>query len=214
MIGKVKSILNDELIYNFKGNDLKFSIKDVNAIYFTETPIKQNLSEQSTLSGVITYYFNQNYGDKPDVGARITINKIENLNDNDVESLYDKLKSSKANMTLLSNTKKRDPKFTEYTNELIKLGINTQNDIDTLDTKLATILMHRTSKEGVKNITVDGSGKYSIQLDPGIYEIIIKSKGRKSLSVTEIDGQVFLKNIEIKPNESKVLDNSFSFGVY
>ena len=209
MTGKVKSILNDELIFNFKGNDLKFQIKDINSIYFTEIPIQQKLSERSSLSGVVTYYFNENYGDKPDVGAKITINKIGDKNENAVESLYEKFTTARK-MTLLSYTKKKDPKFAEYTNELNELGIYSQSDLDKLDTELATILIKRTSKEGVKNITVDGNGKYLIQLEPGFYEIIMTSKGRTALSTTEISGKVFVKNIEIKSNESVILDNSFS----
>lgn len=212
MTGKVKSILNDELIINFKGNDLKFPIQDINIIYFTEIPIQQKLSERSTLSGVVTYYFNENYGDKPDVGAKITINKIGNINENAVEVLYEKFTTARLYMALLSFTKKKDPSFTKYTNELNKLGIYTQSDLDKLDTELGTILINRTSMEGAKKITVDGNGKYLIQLDPGFYEIIMTSKGSTALSTTEILGKVFVKNIEIKPNESNVLD--FRFGSF
>jgi hypothetical protein len=212
MTGKVVSILNDELIFNFKGNNLKFPTKEVNIIYFSESLNQQKLTEKTSLSGVVTYYFNKNYGDKPDVGAIITINKIENLNENALESLYNKFDAAKLKMAMLSNIDKKDPKFTEYTDELNKLGIYTQSDLDKLDMELATILIKRTSKEGVKNITVDGNGKYSIQLDPGYYEIFMTSKGRTALSTTEISGKVFVKNIQIKPNESNVLDHSF--GLY
>jgi hypothetical protein len=64
--------------------------------------------------------------------------------------------------------------------------------------------------EDVKITTVDGNGNYSLKLDPGVYYLIIRSKGRKDHSLTESDGKISgIDIVQIKANE--VVEKSENF---
>ena len=44
------------------------------------------MNAQSEISGTVTYYFNDNYGDKPDVGAKVFL--VDSISFNNIEGNY------------------------------------------------------------------------------------------------------------------------------
>lgn len=102
MNGKLEEFKNDTIIFKIQGNKLKFKTSDVTLIYFDEkiAPLDLNNTAKNnqiisvvkgSIFGVVTYYFNKNYGDKPDVGAEVYIavsTKIPDFNLAVVDSFY------------------------------------------------------------------------------------------------------------------------------
>jgi len=176
MTGKVISIQNNELIFNFMGNELKISTNEIASIVFTESIPVRTKSDFGTLTGVVTYFFNDNYGDKPDVGAKIIVCKYK-----EGESFLKQFReynTARHYRVMMSYLKKNDTKRHEYLQKLADMGIYTDEDFDKLDKDTSSGLINLTVTESsnFKNLTVDGTGKYSIQLPVGKYEVIFQSK--------------------------------------
>jgi len=58
-------------------------------------------------------------------------------------------------------------------------------------------------------MTVDQNGRYSAKLNPGYYEVVIVSKGRKGQSKTETGGRVYAKWVDLKAGEAEVISCEF-----
>src|SRR3972149_2389822 len=82
--GEVKSLLNGQLIVSFKGNNLKLEVSDIESIFFVKSTqsSKDANSDKGELKGVVTYFFNKNFGDRPDIGATVLINRTDSINGN------------------------------------------------------------------------------------------------------------------------------------
>lgn len=200
-----------------------------------------NINAQSKVSGVVTYFFNDYQGNKPDLGATVYVIDSTKIKDFD-EIIYYKYYSAMVNKKIAasyekmindleeSNKKYGKSKYykSEYdknlsfinefkekrdgaNNDLIKSGFETKEKFDELDRisrKNFYSLETNSEKEGYKT-TVDAVGKYEINIEPGIYYILIKSNGRKALSVTEIGGKIFYKKIKVI--KDRVIDVSTNF---
>lgn len=140
-------------------------------------------SQKGKIQGVITYFFNDYQGNKPDLGAEVYI--------------VDSAKCPKYDSEV------------SFQFELASIKDNKGDDFKKLDIKNALNNKEITSCESVNKTTVDASGKYSIDLPEATYFILIKSKGRTGLSVTEIMGKVYLMKIKLKNDQVK--DVSYNF---
>ena len=102
MKGKVEKFLKDTLTFKFKGNKMLFKSSEISSSYFDEKDIpeeqpnslSQNIEQkqEGKITGVVTYFFNDNYGDKPDVGAKILIinsSEVPNFHLSTVDSFRD-----------------------------------------------------------------------------------------------------------------------------
>src|SRR5690554_5518614 len=56
---------------------------------------EQYSTKNCVLRGVVTYYFNSNYGNKPDIGATIIIKKIDNEEEQSILKKFTLAKFSK-----------------------------------------------------------------------------------------------------------------------
>jgi hypothetical protein len=215
--GKIKSIDNNLIILDSNGNELRIAVSNIAIIYFSESNNQKNVQQRKSkgiLSGVVTYYFNENFGYKPDIGAIVTVHKTTEMNSS--KSKFDKYQLAYLYMKHLSYLKKKDPDYQEYFNKLKSLGIETNDDFTKLDNETASILIDITSikvdldRENTKQVTVDGAGNYSVELEPGFYEILFQSKGRERLTKTEVRGKIDIQKVEIKPDERSTVDCKFS----
>lgn len=208
--GTVKSLANGILTVTIKGNNLTFKQSDVEAIYFDKEKAKtneqtqvSNTNQKSTLKGVVTYYFNKNYGDKPDVGAKIYLRKVDTINKKN-SVIYDYGRAKVCRSLIKMNTSVESCKKT-----LADLGVETEKEFDDLSSKVVKEMLEMDFDKNVKKVTVDGNGNYSINAEPSTYEVIFVSKGRNDLSVAEISGKIKSTKIELKSGEEVTKDIRF-----
>ena len=202
--GLVKSLSNGVLTVAIKENSLTFKQSDISSIYFE----KENLPSvtpnmKGNIKGVVTYYFNQNYGDKPDVGAKIYVRKTDSISKkNSVINKFQRVKVCRYLLQMKTNIE--DCKKT-----LANLGVETDADFDKLNSTILSEFLGMDFNKNIKKITADGNGNYSLSLDPGLYEIIFVSKGRNDLSVAEIEGKISNEFINLKPGDELTVDKRF-----
>lgn len=206
--GTVTSLLNGVLKVTFKGNVVNIKQSDLKSIDFVKDDTKQLAATKTTsnsgeLKGVITYYFNKNYGDKPDVGARIYVRKTDTTGlKRSPTSIYERA-------AVLKYLVDHKVDVEKYSAQLKELNGDTKEGFDALNSAVIKDLYSIDKDESAKIMTADGNGSYSTKLIPGLYEVIMISKGRTSLSVAEIMGKIATKIITIKPDDVKTLDHRF-----
>lgn len=193
---------------------------------------------QSKISGVVTYFFNKYQGDKPDIGASVYILADSKLADSvrvirnyiDGKSSYGALEAGESLITSLSKLaekyegKKRykaeyddvlkqigdaKTRVQESYNYASTMGCETKSKVDSLDKRSIMIIAQIQKSEDVIKRTVDASGNYSAEVPPGKYIVLITSKGRTSVSMTEILGKVYAEVVLVKENQVK--DVSYNF---
>lgn len=150
--------------------------------------------ENGQIKGVVTYFFNDNFGSKPDVGTKILIHKKEVS-----DTLHDILKKHRTNEVI----------YLTYV-ELLK-SMKTKDLMDKFNKAetnykttrlLADKYVSETEAEGsTLKLTVDGAGNYSYDLPIGYYEIIAVSKNSRS--------RIMNTKLNIEKNETKIVDFDF-----
>lgn len=192
---------------------------------------------QTTISGVVTYYFNEYQGNKPDIGASVILIDSANVKNFDYK-LYENYHYGKFYQKMYFLTFERYEKYSAaykktegkkklaVDNEKFRKGMeDAQKDMDrTLEqmklyqfetieksAKISVDLYMQLSNLGddLPKKTVDSNGNYSINTKPGVYYVFIKSKNRTSIDVTEMDGKIYIKKYKIIENENK--DASYNF---
>ena len=133
-----------------------------------------------TVSGTVTYFYNDFIGYKPDVGATVYVTTSE------CDSLSNYLHEAE-----LSN----------ITGE----PIDSVLEFDTYR-MLSKILKDSL----VATTNVNGLGEYTIDLPEGNYRLIFKSVGRKRLNLVEFEGRVEVERVKVEgeknTNESVKFD--------
>lgn len=164
----------------------------------------QTTKNEGELKGVITYLFNNYQGDKPDIGAKVRIWPLIPKSD----SLIDKFIEAKTYQNLYNTASVEDK--SRFMNKLIQLNCETKAKFDTLDKKIAirNILLNR--NKDLITLIVDGVGNYSVKLPKGNYEILVTSKGRTGLSLTEIGGKIAHGFITIQPDQQTFFNYRFN----
>ena len=195
---------------------------------------------QTTVSGVITYYFNEYQGNKPDIGSSVTLidsAKVKNFNFKLYENYhygknYNKYYFSALEIydryqVALKRTEGKK-KFAEE-NERFKKGMEDakkdmdkhmeqivlyQSETPEKSAKISTDLYMQLLKldDDLPKKTVDANGNYSLNIKPGVYYVLIKSKNRTSkYDILEGDGKIYIKKIKISENDNK--DISYNFEI-
>lgn len=206
--GTVTSLLNGVLKVTFKGNVINIKQSDLKSIDFVKDDAKQVAATKTTsnngeLKGVITYYFNRNYGDKPDIGAKIYVRKTDTTG----RKLSPTAKYERAAVLKYLVDNKVDVE--KYSSQLKEMNGDTKAGFDELSSAVIKDIYSIDRDETAKVVTADGNGSYSVKLSPGLYEVIITSKGRTSLTVAEINGKIATKIVLIKADDVKTIDYRF-----
>jgi len=204
----------------------------VSATLFAQTPV---------VKGVVTYFFNEYQGDKPDLGAKVYLIEKKDasfINKKVIDSFLDgkfyrrlyfdyvrfattyeeimkRYEGKKKYKTEYDEAKKKYDDVVkerdEHFDRMKLFGSETKEKFDSLDLRVATMI----SMIGDKNssvLTVDATGGYSFNVKSGNYFVYIVSRNRKSLSASEVVGKIFLKEIEVKDNQT--IDVSTNFDLY
>ena len=181
--------------------------------------IAQSGNENSgVLKGVVTYYFNSNYGYKPDVGSSVYVlsesklNFIKNgINGSiswDTIAIFSRLKLCLLLKSLYAETGEQ---LSVGCDSLLNhFGITNNASEKVFFSRVFSNYFRFTDlNQDTKYVNVDGNGNYSIQLPEGIYYVIVKSSGRKGESIVEIEGKIITKRIEIKSGNDTILNAKF-----
>ena len=169
------------------------------------------MTQNTNISGIVTYYFNEYQGDKADIGAKVyIIDSIKNpefdyeLISNYLEGCFNKslyytylgLFNTYSELTAKYEGKKKyvneyekfklqrddDKKWMDgYYSEMIKYGVETDEKFKELDKKTCINYNIVKNKENIIVKTIGANGDYSISLTPGVYYVLIISNNRPAV---------------------------------
>lgn len=198
-----------------------------------------NSYSQCKIKGVVSYFFNKYQGDKPDLGAVVYVvdslsvkNYDESLNHNysqakiyktiydnyaklstDLENnskVYEKRKRLKVHYDeLLEKVKVYKKESDDAYEKLKSLNAETDEKFKLLDNSNFSNLIKVTTSNKAKETVVDGSGNYEIELKPGTYYVVVKSKNRNSISSSEALGKTFSSKAVLKSGDIKNISTNF-----
>jgi len=196
-------------------------------------------AQNTNINGVVTYFFNDNLGDKPDIGAKVyVVDSLTNtvFKNNTIDSFiyvktyrriyqtylrifsdytgiakgYEgKKKHKEEYQTYKTKTDDAKKNVDEYFNKLLVYGIDTDEKFEALDKRAAQSIVSLNENNSLVR-TVDGNGNYSISVKPGTYFILIISKGRTGMSISEVMGQIYSKKVLVREGETKNVSNNFT----
>ena len=156
-------------------------------------------NERGELVGMVTYFFNDNYGYKPDVGSQIYIFTKDSVPDFQASLLKKYL-----DLKLAANISDAEESNRIYA----KYGA-TADAWKPFGQSLAHMIISVTSGKDVIQLSADGSGAFHTKLKPGHYCVLTQSGHRKSLSVIEISGQLAYDEIDVKSGDQTNVDTKF-----
>jgi hypothetical protein len=198
-----------------------------------------SFAQESGITGVVTYLFNQYQGDKPDIGAKVyVVDSISNpefkfkiIDDFSWAEIYVSLlnlansrrESAEQNLIKYGAKKRFADLITEekrkkeesekdldlYTKKLVKFNAETNEKYLILKRNAVDIIRDALSKESVISRSVDGNGTYSIPLKEGVYYVILRSKNRVKDNEFHIFGETHVYKVHVKQNQFK--DVSYNF---
>ena len=197
-------------------------------------------SQDSTISGVVTYFFNKYQGDKPDIGAKVYVIDSIGNNDFDYESInqlrlgktYISLYNSYSNLSLqneqllkLYGNKKKNADLIKSANEksddykkemdkfhaeMIKYNVETDEKLKELDKKVSNSYRKTIHKEDLISRSINANGDYSIPVNAGTYYVFIVSKNRTGSGMSEVMGKIFCEKVKIKSGQTKDISCNFN----
>jgi hypothetical protein len=133
-----------------------------------------------TVSGTVTYFYNDFIGYKPDVGATVYV--------------------TTAGCDLLS----------DYLDEAELSNITGEPIDSVLEFDTYRMLSKILKDSLVATTNVNGLGEYTIDLPEGNYRLIFKSVGRKRINLVEFEGRVEVERVKVEgekiTNESVKFD--------
>lgn len=211
MKGKLNKLEKGILYFNFKGNELKIKIDQIESIYFNSSNINRKIidNNKTTLKGVVTYFFNENYGYKPDIGSEIFLIRKSELKDFDEKSVNDF-----RDVYFYRNLYKSYLDLDTGMDELVlksynEYGIKTEEQWEKYDKKVFNECRKIINHEKVLKLTVDGNGVFNTTLITDEYYILAFSKNRTSLSLTDISGKMYFSSIKLENGIEKNINIEF-----
>jgi len=220
MSGKLEGYKNDTILFNVRGNKLKFKTADLVSVYFNEKdasdePEKGTIATEidplamGQFSGTVNYLTHFEF--KPDFGADVYFADSTNLRDFNhatLDSFYNYViyKTYLRNWTprpankLLANIYDEGEKY-NYNKASFKL----------LDKRTTMNISKIVNAKNTTKAIVDKSGNYSVKVRPGIYYVLFKSRNSSRLDKFETAEWFKCYKVNIGKGESISLSYSFGF---
>ena len=198
-------------------------------------------SQDSTITGVVTYMFNKYQGNKPDIGAKVYVIDSIGNNDFDYESInqlslgksYISIYNSTSDLYLLQEEKlklygnkkknadliasanaERDQykkEMDQYHAKMVKYNVETDEKLKELEKRVFESYHKTINKDDIISRTINANGDYSIPVNPSTYYVFIVSKNRTGLGMSELMGKIYCEKVKIKSGQTK--DISYNFRV-
>ncbi len=219
--GKLEGYKNDSIIFKFQKTKLKFRTNDIVAIYFDEKTAPQNINNLKNsketkqldckILGVVTYYFNKNFGYKSDVGAVVYV--VDSSITHNIEfATIDTFHLGNIDRNISSVYKSMHEKVPDnIKTEISNYDFDDDDIFNALDLRASKNIDKIINSKDVIKTVVDGNGNYSIKIKPGIYYVYIISNFRRGATMTEILGKIYCERIVI--NEGEDINVSTKFEV-
>jgi hypothetical protein len=165
----------------------------------------------SSIHGVVTFFFNQYQGDKPDIGAGVFIldsTKAKRFNPLIVDSFI----FGNSYRHIAANYRQRGSSIPDnILRELRNFGADSDDNFRALDNRCYMSFLTFQSSDDANSTTVDATGSYYIAVKPGVYYIFIRSHNRTSMTVSEYSGRLFFRKVKVKSGQT--IDVSTRFDI-
>jgi hypothetical protein len=154
--------------------------------FFTIGTLISSCNRQSKVSGVVTYFFNHNFGQKPDVGAEIYF--LEK-GENDLFDFTVNWTSSKVS----PNHRENISKISTWQLEILKGNLNEKFIADSLfqienseaiDRENAINYFKSLMKNDQLKCTANGNGEFNISLPKGHYYVLVVFSHRDAIDIS------------------------------
>jgi hypothetical protein len=177
--GTLISFNKGRISFLFKGNSVTLSDSQVSAVYFQPTFLRKGAdsgkSEFAHISGVVTYFFNENFGHRPDAGAEIFVIPTSDAQiDSTIILTYSIFR-------VLKTIKEMSGK---------PLSDSDKTVLKQVDNSAFEACWKIRSHPKTVRLVADGNGSYSIEVAPADYYVLIISQHRKDVTKTELLGKV------------------------
>ena len=176
--------------------------------------------EPVEVTGVVTYFFNKAQGDKADIGAKVYLieGKIDTLS-KALQISHFREDIEKAEMSLEDQEVAKNSEYPSvrsyYSEDIVAFSKQTIEDSkEAIKTLLADFKMSEVSlimkaysqksrflsalNKEVLSSSVDATGRYALKVPKGKYTLVIVSNNREGSGLLEIEGKMFIEEIEIK----------------
>jgi len=152
------------------------------------------------LRGIATYFFNQNLGNKPDIGAKAFIIKESAIKKGtNIVSLQTYL----INHDLVEHTgSSSGPKLEKLPDEMTPA-----DKIQALEGEALAAQQEILQNPSTSEVTADGNGVFLKKLAPGYYIVLIRSANRSRINPLEMQGQMIVREVSIKDDDKEVSVN-------
>lgn len=187
-------------------------------------------NKPAEIQGVVTYFFNDNLGNKPDSGAKIlvttkstalidsalAINKTKSdllYNVKKIDSYERVIESAKKLIrhSSASEIKELKAKIGDYEQKIKgiqsyidSIGFDDEKADEINEVALRSLANIEYDLDSTYKTTADGEGKYHIEVPSGEYTIIFVSNGRsRSWNLLEINGNVESRKFLVEPGQIK-----------
>ena len=220
MSGKLEGFKNDTILFNIRGNKLKFNTADIVSVYFDEKnasvePVKTiipdeiNPSKMGKISGIVTYLTRFEF--KPDVGSDVYFADSTNLKDFNYATLdtfynyivyknYIRTWTARPSNKLIANIYDEGEKY-----NFDKAGFKL------LDKRTTVNIAKLVDAKSSSKANVDGSGNYSVKVRPGVYYVLFKSRNSTRLDKFETAEQFKCFKVNIGEGENVMMSYAFGF---
>jgi hypothetical protein len=157
----------------------------------------EQANRKGELTGSVSYFFNDNYGYKPDVGSEAFVWR---------KGVYpESLPLNLAKYHLLKSTltlKSIGGELNQWQKKmLVESGIGSAQDLETMGGTLFDQLRVVIDDMRTIKLSIDGSGGFRHSLPPGDYYLLVRSSHRSSTSLLEVSGDWDVQAFTIAPGE-------------
>lgn len=220
MSGKLEGYKNDTILFDFKGNKLKFNTSEIISVYFNgkDTPDDQvketipaeiNPSQMAKISGVITYLTRFEF--QPDAGTDVYFadsTKLKDFNFATLDSFY--------NFIVYKTYRKTwKPRPTN----LLLAAIYDEGEkynydkasFNQLDKRATLNISKIVDAKDVSKAVVDKNGNYSVKIRPGTYYVLFKSRKYARLDKLETSEPFKCNLVNISGGEDIKMNYAFGF---
>lgn len=135
---------------------------------------------QSGIHGIVTYFFDDNYGYKADLGGDVWVIDAAEI-----------------------------PSFDKWTVATYVQAHPGDKSFDEVDQKTFMLLINLRVNKKCHHQTIDGNGSYSMKISPGHYYLYMRSANRKAQTMTEMQGKIYWKEFDIASDEDIEVSQKF-----